>query len=176
MKTIITALAFFIVATITAQEFSGKAIYKTSRKSNIKIGTENSTMSEQQTKEIEARLQKMNQKTFILNFDKTTSIYKEEEKLEGPKTKIGSNGINMISLGGSVSTAIYYKNIQQKRFANKTEIQGKAFLVKDKLKEYEWELSSETKKHRDLYMLQSYVYKRNREYNYEHCKWRNERS
>ena len=87
----------------------------------------------------------MNQKTFILNFDKTTSIYKEEEKLEAPKTKAGSGGIKIVSLGGSGSADIYYKNIKQKKFANKTEIMGKAFLVKDKLTEYDWELSSETK-------------------------------
>jgi GLPGLI family protein len=144
MKTIITALAFFIVATTTAQEFSGKAIYKTSRKSNIKIGGENSTMSEQQTKEIEARLQKMNQKTFILQFDKISSLYEEEITLNAPKPT--ARGIKVMSMfSGDGEGAVYYKNLKEKRFVNKTAIMSKPFLVKDSLPVYDWQLTSEIK-------------------------------
>jgi GLPGLI family protein len=144
MKTIITALAFFIVATISAQEFSGKAIYKTSRKSNIKIGGENSTMSEQQTKEIEARLQKMNQKTFILQFDKISSLYEEEITLNAPKPT--ARGIKVMSMfSGDGEGAVYYKNLKEKRFVNKTAIMSKPFLVKDSLPVYDWQLTSEIK-------------------------------
>lgn len=144
MKTIITTLAFFIVATISAQEFSGKAIYKTSRKSNIKIGGENSTMSEQQTKEIEARLQKMNQKTFILQFDKTSSLYEEEITLNAPKPT--ARGIKVMSMfSGDGEGAVYYKNLKEKRFVNKTAIMSKPFLVKDSLPVYDWQLTSEIK-------------------------------
>lgn len=145
MKAIITTLALVFITALSAQNFTGKAIYKTSKKSNVKFGKDQEGITDKMQEEFQKRIQKMNQKTFILNFDKTTSIYKEEEKLEAPQTKVGSGGIKIMSLGGSGSTDVYYKNIQQKRFANKTEIQGKAFLVKDKLKEYEWELSSETK-------------------------------
>ena len=145
MRAIITTLALLIVTALSAQNFTGKAIYKTSKKSNIKFGNDQEGITDKMQEELQKRIQKMNQKTFILNFDKTTSVYKEEEKLEAPKTKPGSSGINVISLGGSGSTDVYYKNIKQKKFANKTEIMGKAFLVKDKLKEYDWELSSETK-------------------------------
>ncbi|SDR69441.1 GLPGLI family protein [Polaribacter sp. KT25b] len=144
MKTIITTLAIFIVTTISAQEFIGKAIYKTSRKSNVKFGGENSTMSEKQTKEIEARLQKMNQKTFILQFDKSTSIYKEEVTLSVPKPS--AKGVKVVSFfSGDDTESVYYKNLKEKRFANKTAIMGKPFLVKDSLPIYEWQLSSETK-------------------------------
>lgn len=144
MKTIITTLAFFIVATISAQEFSGKAIYKTSRKSNIKIGGENSTMSEQQTKEIEARLQKMNQKTFILQFDKISSLYEEEITLNAPKPT--ARGIKVMSMfSGDGEGAVYYKNLKEKRFVNKTAIMSKPFLVKDSLPVYDWQLTSEIK-------------------------------
>ncbi|WP_026775432.1 GLPGLI family protein [Polaribacter sp. Hel_I_88] len=145
MKTIITIIALVFITALNAQNFTGKAIYKTSKKSDVKFGEGQEGITDKMREEFQKRLQKMNQKTFILNFDKNTSIYKEEEKLEAPKTKVGSAGIKMISLGGSGSADIYYKNIKQKKFANKTEIMGKAFLVKDKLKEYDWELSSETK-------------------------------
>ena len=38
MKTIITTLALIFVIAINAQEFTGKAIYKTSQKSTFKFG------------------------------------------------------------------------------------------------------------------------------------------
>jgi GLPGLI family protein len=50
-----------------------------------------------------------------------------------------------MSFGGAGNSGIYYKNIQEKRFSNQTEIMGKRFLVKDKLPEHPWKLSSETK-------------------------------
>ena len=144
MKTIITTFALLFVCTINAQEFSGKAIYKTSRKSNFKIGGENSTMSEQQTKDIEARLQKLNQKTFILQFDKISSLYEEEVTLNAPKPT--ARGVKVMSLfSGEGEGTVYYKNLKEKRFVNKTAIMGKLFLVKDSLPKYDWQLVSETK-------------------------------
>ena len=76
MKTIITTIALFFIAFINAQEFSGKAIYKTHRKMDLKIGGEKSTMSETQQKQMEAQMKKMFQKTFTLSFSKSESIYK----------------------------------------------------------------------------------------------------
>ena len=142
MKTIITIFTLLLTYTLSAQNFTGKAIYKTSRKSNFKIGGNKSTMSDSQKKQIEKRLRKMNQKTFVLVFDKTTSIYKEDVKLNAPKPQVG--GIRMMSFG-SGNSDIYYKNLKEKRYANKTEIMGKSFLVKDSLSNFNWELTSESK-------------------------------
>jgi GLPGLI family protein len=131
---------------INAQNFTGKAIYKTSIKSSFSFGDDkNSTMSDDVKKQLQARLQKMNQKTFILNFDQKTSSYKEETTLDVPKPQVGGGNIVMMSFGGSGNTSVYFKNIKEKRFTNQTEIMGKRFLVKDKLPEYKWKLSSETK-------------------------------
>lgn len=146
MKTIITSLALLFVVTITAQNFTGKATYKTSKKSNISFGDNQQGVTDEMQEELKKRMQKMNQKTFFLNFDKNTSIYKEEEKLATPNVKGGMSQLRVISIGGgSGAGSIYYKNTQEKRFAKKTEIMGKVFLVKDSLPNYEWELSSETK-------------------------------
>ncbi|MDB2385447.1 GLPGLI family protein, partial [Polaribacter sp.] len=82
---------------------------------------------------------------FVLNFDKNTSIYKEEEKLSAPTPNAGGVRIVSLNLGGSGNGSIYFKNIQEKRYAHKTEIQGKVFLVKDKLPNIDWQLTSETK-------------------------------
>ena len=143
--TIITTLTLFFGTTINAQNFTGKAIYRTSKKSTLKFGKDQDGVTDKMQEELKKHLQKMNQKTFILEFDRKTSTYKEEVSLASPKSKIGGVGVFVTSLGSSGSTSIYYKDIREKRFVNQTEIQGKRFLVKDKLLEINWELSSETK-------------------------------
>ncbi|MEO9571230.1 MAG: GLPGLI family protein [Polaribacter sp.] len=141
MKIIITTIALFFIVLVNAQEFTGKAIYKTNRKSSISFGGK-STMNDKMKKQIEERMRKMNQKTFVLEFDKSTSTYKQEAKLNAPQPK-ASGGIMIHT--GSGGNSVYYKNIKEKRFANKTSIMGKAFLIKDSLQNYDWQLSSETK-------------------------------
>ena len=53
----------------------------------------------------------MFEKTFFLNFDKSASIYKEEEKLDTPGQ--GGGGFRMMSsmMGGG---GTYYKNLKKK--------------------------------------------------------------
>lgn len=146
MKVKLSVLIVLISLAANAKNFEGKAIYKTSSKSNIKFGDDKkSTMSDDMKKQIQARLQKMNQKTFILNFDQKTSTYKEDIQLDAPKPQVGGAGVMLMSFGGAGNGSVYFKNIKEKRFSNQTEIMGKRFLVKDELTEYEWELSSETK-------------------------------
>ena len=146
MKAHLLAIAIlgFVINSV-AQDFTGKAVYKTNRKSGFKIGGD-SNMSEAQKQELEERFQKMNQKTFILAFDKITSSYKEEEKLNAPNPQANMGGVQVISVfGGGGSGSLYFKNLKEKRFVNKTEIMGKTFLIKDSIPNYQWQLTSETK-------------------------------
>jgi GLPGLI family protein len=144
MKTILTGCAILITFAISGQTFQGKAIYKTSTKSNFKIG-DDKNVNDKMQEELRKRIQKMSQKTFILEFDKTISTYKEDVKLDAPKPQLGGTTFKVMSIGGSGNGSVYYKNIQEQRFVNETEIMGKQFLVKDKLPDHKWELSSETK-------------------------------
>jgi GLPGLI family protein len=95
-------------------------------------------------KMIEERMKKMFEKTFILNFSKTTSIYKEEEKLEAPGQGGQGGGMRMMSsmMGGGGTN---FKNIKDKTYAVDKEFMGKEFLVKDSLPNYAWKLEGETK-------------------------------
>ena len=146
MKTAISILIVLVSFALNAQNFSGKAIYKTSRKSIISFDNEkNSGISDEMQKQLQAQIQKMNQKTFILNFDKKTSTYKEDVKLDLPNPQVGGAGMMVMSFGGSGNGSVYFKNINEKSFVNQTEIMGKRFLVKDSLPTYQWELSTETK-------------------------------
>ncbi|PIX11440.1 MAG: GLPGLI family protein, partial [Flavobacteriaceae bacterium CG_4_8_14_3_um_filter_31_8] len=84
--------------------------------------------------------------TFFLEFDKTTSSYKEEEKLNAPNPQANVGGMQVISVfGGGGSGSAYFKNLKEKRFVSKTEIMGKTFLIKDSIPNYQWQLTSETK-------------------------------
>ena len=71
MKTLLSTLTLAFVFSANAQNFKGKAIYKTSMKSNFKISAENNPgMDENMQEEIRKRMQKMNQKTYVLEFNK----------------------------------------------------------------------------------------------------------
>jgi GLPGLI family protein len=145
MKILITLFTLLITVVTQSQNFTGKAIYKTSQKSNFSMKNDKGNVDEKLQEQIRQRIQKMNQKTFVLNFNKVSSTYKEEEKLDNPQSNISGVRVVSLNFGGNGGGSILYKNLQEKRYAHKTEIQGKVFLVKDKIKEHDWELTSETK-------------------------------
>ena len=144
MKALLTIFTLVITISISAQNFTGKAVYKTSRKSTFKV-KDDKGMNDKMQEEIRKRLQKMNQKTFILNFDNYTSTYVEEINLKAPKPQVGGRQVMVMSFGGSGNGSIYFKNTKENRFSNKTEIMGKIFLVKDELPKQDWVMTSETK-------------------------------
>lgn len=140
---VFSALAF---ANVQAQDFQGIAVYesKTST-SDFKTRFEgNKDMTPDMQKMIEERMKKMFEKTFILNFSKTTSIYKEEEKLDAPSQGGQGGGMRMMSsmMGGGGTN---FKNVKDKTYSVDKEFMGKEFLVKDSLPNYAWKLEGETK-------------------------------
>ena len=102
----------------------------------------NREITPEMQKMIEERMKKMFEKTFFLNFDKSASIYKEEEKLEAPGQ--GGGGFRMMSsmMGGG---GTYYKNIKEKIYKVDKEFMSKEFLVKDSLNTYKWQMTGETR-------------------------------
>ena len=86
-------------------------------------------------------MKKMFEKTFILNFDKSASIYKEEEKLDAPNQGGGMRMMSSMMGGGGT----YYKNVKDKTYTVDKEFMGKEFLVKDSLVTYNWQMSGETR-------------------------------
>ena len=146
-KTIVSFVFSAIAFTqVHAQDFQGMAVYesKTST-SDFKTRMEgNKEMTPDMQKMIEDRMKKMFEKTFILNFSKTTSIYKEEEKLDAPGQGGQGGGMRwMSSMTGGGGTN--FKNVKEKTYAVDKEFIGKEFLVKDSLPNYAWKLEGETK-------------------------------
>ena len=140
--------SLFLLAFITSnaqKDFQGMAVYesKTST-SDFKSRLDgNKEITPEMQKMIEERMKKMFEKTFILNFDKSTSIYKEEEKLDAPGQG-QQGGMRMMSsmMGGG---GTYYKNVKEKNYTVDKEFMGKEFLVKDSLPKLNWKMESETK-------------------------------
>lgn len=122
-----------------AQDFQGVATYKTQRKLDVKIDSAQVGGGEMQ-KQIMDMLKKEFQKTYILTFDKNTSIYKEDEALAPPAA--GGGMVFISSAGGS---GTLFKNIKDQLFTNQQETFGKQFIIKDQLQPIEWELHGETK-------------------------------
>lgn len=144
MKAHLTIIFASFVLTIVGQDFSGKAIYKTSRKTSFSVKTGNPGMDDKMAEEIKKKIQKMNQRTFVLEFNKNTSTYKEKAKLDAPNPKARVGGAMVMSFGSGAGSTLY-KNLSEKRYVNETELLSKRFLIKDSLTNYDWKLTSETK-------------------------------
>jgi GLPGLI family protein len=147
LRKIILSVAFSAVSflQLQAQEFQGMAVYesKTST-SDFKTRMEgNKEMTPDMQKMIEERMKKMFEKTFILNFNKSASIYKEEEKLDAPGQGGGGGMRWMSSMTGGGGTN--YKNVKEKTYSVDKEFMGKEFLVKDSLPNYAWKLEGESR-------------------------------
>ncbi|RBN49113.1 GLPGLI family protein [Flavobacterium psychrolimnae] len=129
---------------LQAQEFQGMAVYESrTSTSDFKSRMEgNKNMTPDMQKRIEENMKKMFEKTFILNFNKTASIYKEEEKLEA-STQGGGGFRMMSSFAGGGGT--FYKDVKDKQYSNDKEFMGKEFLVKDSLTSIAWKMEAETR-------------------------------
>jgi len=143
LKTFI--LSCLITGSMFAQDFSGRATYKTHRKSSFELDSTTMAVNPGIQEQMEAQMRKMFQKTFTLDFSKSESMYKEEQELDAPKGPSANGGAMIMMIGGDGVSDILYKNILEKRMANKTELMGKVFLIKDNLEAYDWKLIGETK-------------------------------
>ena len=144
---LLTAFVFLTTFySVQAQDFQGMAVYesKTSTAEMMKnFGGGNREITPEMRASIEQNMKKMFEKTFVLNFDRTASIYKEEEKLDAPGQE-GGRGRMMMSMMGGGGTQ--YKNVKEKMYSVDKEFFGKEFLIKDTLTNYKWVMTSESKK------------------------------
>lgn len=143
-KNLVLIFLFFSTIVFSQKDFQGMAVYE----SKTSMGEFNDRMkgnkdiTPEMQKMIEERMKKMFEKTFILNFDKSTSIYKEEEKLDAPGQNQGGFRMMTSMMGGG---GTYFKNIKEKKYTVDKEFMGKDFLVKDSLKIYNWQMTGETR-------------------------------
>ena len=123
MKLLFTVFfALVTISTFSQKDFQGKAIYmsKTTMDMSSFGGRGGGQMTEARKKEIADRMKSILEKTFILSFDKTSSIYKEDEQLASP-TAGGGSGFMAMMAGSSVK----YKNTKDLIALEETEFFGK---------------------------------------------------
>ena len=135
-----TLLLVFVSTISFAQDFQGKAYYQTKTTMDLdQFGGRD--MSPERKKQMEERMKSFLEKQYILTFNKTESIYKEDEKLEAP----GGGARGFGGFASSFSGGPKYKNVKTKELLQDQEFFGKQFLIKDKLKTLEWKMGTETK-------------------------------
>lgn len=139
---VVCCLVIGIASSLHAQEFQGKAIYESKTVVNMDFRGRN--IPEDRKKEIQERMKKAGEKKFVLTFNQTESVYKEEVKLEQPGQVQGQGRMRFGMMGSGGED--YYKNVKEGRYAVKNDLFGKIFLVKDDLPKLEWKMGSETKK------------------------------
>jgi GLPGLI family protein len=141
MKKIALLFLFALVCTnaIAQKDFQGMAVYESKTSTaDLKIRVEGNPDAQ---KVMEERMKKMFEKTFILNFDKSASIYKEEEKLDASNQGGGMRMMSSMTGGGGT----FYKNVKDKAYTVDKEFMGKEFLVKDSLANLKWKMEAETR-------------------------------
>lgn len=138
----IIALSFIFSTTTTgitkfeAQEFQGKAYYFS--KSTMELGSWGARMSEAQKKETYARLKNRLEKVYVLDFNKTESLFNEEDQMDAMSGATDSWGANF-------TRGEQYKNVKENKLVQSQEFYGKKFLVKDELHKIDWKMGSESK-------------------------------
>ena len=122
--------------THVVQEFQGQAYYFS--KTKMDLGTWGARMSEEQKKQVAARLKNRLEKTYVLTFNKEESYFVEDDKLDAMSGATDSWGKNF-------TPGDQYKNVKTNIQAQNQEFYGKNFLVKDKLQPIEWIMGKESK-------------------------------
>ncbi|MCG2460572.1 GLPGLI family protein [Flavobacteriaceae bacterium F89] len=125
---------------VHAQDFQGEATYFS--KTSVRIDLSGRNIPEDRKQQMLKRMKEANERTYTFDFDRTSSIYKEEEKLEQPGNDSGGRRFGMMGATGGD----YYKNIPEGTYISKNDLFGKIFLVQDSLPKMEWKLGDETKK------------------------------
>jgi GLPGLI family protein len=140
MKRFILFSLFLFSITTIAQNISGQAYYQSKTTVNMdEFGGRD--MDESRKKMIAERMKGMLEKTYILTFNNSESIYKEEEKLE----TMGNSGGGFRMMMGSFSPENQYKNIKTQVLIQEQEFFGKQFLINDSIPQLEWTLEKESK-------------------------------
>ncbi len=165
----LSLLILCICGSLNAQQnFQGKAIYQS--KTTVDLDNwGNSQMSEERKKQIMERMKSMLEKTFILNFTTSESLYKEEEKLEAP----GGGGRGWRFGGGFSASGVKYKNVKDGQMLESTEFFGKNFLIAEAVEKPDWTLEGETKQIGSYTCFKATMVKKTNEFDWTSMRRRN---
>tara|TARA_B100000459_G_scaffold142062_1_gene102403 strand:+ start:185 stop:1018 length:834 start_codon:yes stop_codon:yes gene_type:complete len=139
MNKLLFISALLLTLSINSQDFQGQAFYKT--QTSMDFGSWGDRMSAEQKKAMKERMKPFLEPVYILTFDKTKSIYQQEETLDAPGSGGGRGwGRMWASAGGPV-----YKDLVSKKSLQSTEFMGKKFLISNDPDKIKWVMEKEQK-------------------------------
>jgi len=139
MNKLLFISALLLTLSINSQDFQGQAFYKT--QTSMDFGSWGDRMSAEQKKAMKERMKPFLEPVYILTFDKTKSIYQQEETLDAPGSGGGRGwGRMWASAGGPV-----YKDLVSKTSLQSTEFMGKKFLISNDPDKIRWVMEKEQK-------------------------------
>ncbi len=149
MRKILFITTFFIVAQnfLFAQTYT--VTYEKEQKPNLK-GQLSQIKDPVLRKQLESRvivtsyqlLHKDGVSNFSVKQENEDKAADETLALESAQTKAN---VNVVKVGAESGSSTIYKDLANKVFLKSSNLAGKGFLVKDKLVDYNWKLSEETK-------------------------------
>ena len=139
MNKILYIFTLFFTLSISSQDFQGQAFYKT--QTSMDFGSWGDRMSAEQKKAMKERMKPFLEPVYILTFDKTKSIYQQEERLDAPGSGGGRGWGRMWASGGGP----VYKDIASKKSIQSTEFMGKKFLISNDQDKIKWVMQKEQK-------------------------------
>ena len=139
MNQLLFISALLLSLSVSSQDFQGQAFYKT--QTSMDFGSWGDRMSVEQKKAMKERMKPFLEPVYILTFDKTKSIYQQEETLDAPGSGGGRGwGRMWASAGGPV-----YKDLVSKKSLQSTEFMGKKFLISNDQDKIKWVMEKEQK-------------------------------
>lgn len=96
-------------------------------------------------KMIEDALKTAGEAEFTLKFNRSESLYEKVQVLEAPKKPTNGMSMTIQMSGGGDTYGTTYKDLKTQTFLREDKIQGKEFLIKDKIKPLDWKVTGETK-------------------------------
>ena len=134
-------LPLFFVSQFYGQGVQGKAFYAS--KTSVEINLDNRNIPQQRKEIIKQRMKSSLEKEFELTFDSTSSLYKELERLDTPRSK---GFIVKAHIYRGDSSGLLFKDLAKQTYTRKRELFGKLFLIQDSLYKRNWQLGAESKK------------------------------
>ncbi|MDV6168908.1 GLPGLI family protein [Flavobacterium sp. DG1-102-2] len=139
-KLITLSVCLLTLFCVQAQEFKGIATYESKMTlPESKDKEDMPKLGDEMEKMLEEAMKNALQNTYTLTFDKSSSIFVEEEKLEAANPMVSIK----IERDGE---GILYKNVKENKLLVETIFYDKEFLISDSLRKFKWKLEPETKK------------------------------
>jgi GLPGLI family protein len=128
------------------QDFTGIAHYQS--KMTLEKPEDSSQMSKLEPamrKMIEEAIKNAGEAEFTLKFSRTESLYEKVQQLAVPKKPTNGMSMSIEVTGNGDTYGTTYKDLTAQTFLREDKIQGKEFLVTDKMEPLAWKVLGESK-------------------------------